>query len=627
MPYKKGQRLPHQAANNFDETYEWYRRFKKFGEGGANQATAVNFSKVSAANYTSQQIYIGDVCEFDGNPFADIDPAERLPDPRNDRWVKAVTPDTTRIGWGIALEPIVSAGGADREGGSFLVLGACHARVVIEDEGHEYAERRDGFRTLFSCSKGPVKILHKPAAVGALPEERCCLVQIMDEGGASDVVFFVLTETLRINKNEPNHATASTIYLDPETGDTTTTDDSFPIEVFDIYKGIDTPTKGMFNGYSGYKGCAVKTGEVYEADGRNAIVGLTIPADWWDDAGEFVLSIDGNSTGTINFPNDVFPQTVEDFDTNLSGGVTTAIGSGQVSFRWHRTNAGASVYLEIEFIDTHANMAVPVSLTSWSHTSSVSPPVVSTVTTGTSTPFTLPRYEIIWMERPAQWVDVEATAYMAEFTELQITHWTAEVDVNLYDNQGKFPNSVPSWGIAYANTEDPGIGVVDSREFGDVITGCVIHLKFDNENERYVIDSAEHMVERATAYLSETACGGEGEFAVAITTFSGISVGQFNALPSDSPTSALNPNFLPGKNGDKVLLRRVSSEITFDGVTNNPDYGFLWEVVNVDPHEVTLDLGTHVEGTQLVKQTLLVKVWTCAEPESVVIGETTEDCP
>lgn len=178
--------------NNHEDVYEWWRRRKKFGEGGAERASAVNFSKVSAANYTGEQIYIGDVCEFTKHesPFPDIDPAEKLPDPRCDRWVKAVTPDTTRIGWGIALEPIGPATGGDREGGDFLVLGSIHARVIIEDEDHQYAERRDGERVLHStAARTSCKILIKPALVDALPEERCCLVQIMDEGGDSvDIV-------------------------------------------------------------------------------------------------------------------------------------------------------------------------------------------------------------------------------------------------------------------------------------------------------------------------------------------------------------------------------------------------------------------------------------------------------
>lgn len=181
--YKKGQSLPHQAANNFDENYEWYLRFKKFkkiGEGGANVPTPVNFVKIPAANYTGEQIYIGQVCEFDGNPFPDPDLTEQYPDPRSDRWVRAVTPDLTHNGWGIALDPIPGFEGSDREGGDFLVNGVCHARVIITDESHLFARREAGQRSLQSSERGAVKLLHVGSATGN-PNEYLCLVHILDD--------------------------------------------------------------------------------------------------------------------------------------------------------------------------------------------------------------------------------------------------------------------------------------------------------------------------------------------------------------------------------------------------------------------------------------------------------------
>ena len=187
---REGDEIGAGFLNNHEEAWEWYRRFKARGEGGSRIPSPVNFSKVMAANYTSQQVYIGDVCEFDGNPFEDIDLTLQLPDPKNDRWVKAVTPDTTRIGWGIALDPMSNATGADREGARFLVLGICHANVVMEHEDHKYAERRNGERVLHSTAvKSAVKILDVHSGTDAIPEQRVCLVQIMDEPG--DVVDIV----------------------------------------------------------------------------------------------------------------------------------------------------------------------------------------------------------------------------------------------------------------------------------------------------------------------------------------------------------------------------------------------------------------------------------------------------
>jgi hypothetical protein len=144
----------------------------------------VNFSIVMAANYTDPitQIHIGEVYEFDGNPFVDPDLSLGYPDPRNDRWLKAVTPNTARVGWGIALDPLQGVEGDDRQGGRFLVLGTCFAKVVIYDEDHDYAERRTGERVLHStATKSACKILDKPD--GTAPDERLCHVQIMDEPG------------------------------------------------------------------------------------------------------------------------------------------------------------------------------------------------------------------------------------------------------------------------------------------------------------------------------------------------------------------------------------------------------------------------------------------------------------
>jgi hypothetical protein len=184
--YKKGQKLPHEAANRFEENYDWYRRFKAFGEGGGSSSTPVNFSTVMAANYTGQQINIGDVCEFAGNPFPDPDPSLYLPDPRDGRWLKAVTPDaspeTARSGFGVALDSIGDGTGDDREGGAFLCVGICHAKVQIVDSNHDHAILDSGERTFKSSNEGPVKILHKPTG-GSLPEQRLCLVQLMDETG------------------------------------------------------------------------------------------------------------------------------------------------------------------------------------------------------------------------------------------------------------------------------------------------------------------------------------------------------------------------------------------------------------------------------------------------------------
>ena len=186
--HKRGQRLGHDDANRYEEVDDWFRRFKRLGEGGDIPSAPAQFAIVWAANYTSTQINIGDVCEFDGYPFAEIDTDGRHPDPRSDRWLKAVTPDATRVGWGVALDPMQGLTGEDRQGGQFLIVGCCHAKVVIEDDEHEYATRVDGERVLHStAAKTSCKLLHVPA--GDPDSTRVCLVELTGEPG--DVVDFV----------------------------------------------------------------------------------------------------------------------------------------------------------------------------------------------------------------------------------------------------------------------------------------------------------------------------------------------------------------------------------------------------------------------------------------------------
>lgn len=184
--HQKGERLNHADVDRFEQDHEWWRRYKAYGEGGERSSAPANFSIVMAANYTETQVQIGDVCEFDGNPFSDVDPSESYPDPRNDRWLKAVTPDTIRVGWGIALEPMQDLTGDDRPGGAFLTVGVCHARVRITDEAHTHADRKNGERILHSCPSGPVKILHKPT--GSTPETRLCLVELVAPGDIVDII-------------------------------------------------------------------------------------------------------------------------------------------------------------------------------------------------------------------------------------------------------------------------------------------------------------------------------------------------------------------------------------------------------------------------------------------------------
>lgn len=153
--------------NRTDLTNEWYQRNKALGEGGSAQPTPTNNVTVLIRNNTGVDLRRGEVVELDGSLLT-------APDPRVLSF-SGVEPDLTHVGWGITLQQI-----PDESMDDVLCLGVCIAFVNILDETHEYADRASGEIVLQSAAKGPVKILHKPTG-GTPPEERECVVQIMDE--------------------------------------------------------------------------------------------------------------------------------------------------------------------------------------------------------------------------------------------------------------------------------------------------------------------------------------------------------------------------------------------------------------------------------------------------------------
>jgi hypothetical protein len=132
--------------------------------------TPRDHNKVKIRNSTSEALRRGEVVEFSDFRFTQIQP--------DALWFTGSVPDLTNVGWGVTLKPI-----PEDEIGEVLVLGVTIAHVKIEDEDHEYAAREDGETVLKSqAAQGPVKILYKPTG-GTPPEERECVVQLMDETG------------------------------------------------------------------------------------------------------------------------------------------------------------------------------------------------------------------------------------------------------------------------------------------------------------------------------------------------------------------------------------------------------------------------------------------------------------
>lgn len=131
----------------------------------------IAWSQLVVSNATGVDVRGGEVLELDGSPLTKLANASR--------WLVGRTPNLTRFGWGVTLEPIKHH--ATNRFGPLLTRGVCTAYVNILDESHKYAQRIDGSRVLQSTGRGPVTILHKPTG-STPPHERECLVQIGDDG-------------------------------------------------------------------------------------------------------------------------------------------------------------------------------------------------------------------------------------------------------------------------------------------------------------------------------------------------------------------------------------------------------------------------------------------------------------
>jgi hypothetical protein len=153
---------------------DWYKRNKARGEGGnPNFPAQDSHVTVMVKNNSGEVVRRGEVLEFNGSLLAPLRTDAIL--------VAGDTPDLTNVGWGVLLEPAET--GKIRE---CLIVGTCLAFVNVTDESHKYANRAEDSRVLQSAASGPVKLIFKPTG-GTPPEERECIVQLVDEGGPPQV--------------------------------------------------------------------------------------------------------------------------------------------------------------------------------------------------------------------------------------------------------------------------------------------------------------------------------------------------------------------------------------------------------------------------------------------------------
>jgi len=170
-----GQKAKKPSARFHNQLVDLVNRKERLEKPQQPKHTPRNYSKVKVKNNTGGNLPRGSVVEFGDFLLAEIE-TDYL-------WFNGEEPDLTRVGWGILPRPI-----PDGEIDECICLGILPALVKIEDEDHEYAAREDGETVLKSqAAQGPVKILYKPTG-GTPPEERECVVQLMDEGEVTEIV-------------------------------------------------------------------------------------------------------------------------------------------------------------------------------------------------------------------------------------------------------------------------------------------------------------------------------------------------------------------------------------------------------------------------------------------------------
>lgn len=148
---------------------DWQRR-RQLGTGGRKPTGGPpKFDIVKVRNNTGGNLRRGEVVELSTFLLATLE--------QEYRWFAGVTPDLTHAAWGITIKPIPATDIDD-----VLCVGVCIAHVLIVDESHQYANRVSGSTVLRSAASGPVKIVAKPTG-GTPPEERECVVQLVDETG------------------------------------------------------------------------------------------------------------------------------------------------------------------------------------------------------------------------------------------------------------------------------------------------------------------------------------------------------------------------------------------------------------------------------------------------------------
>lgn len=134
-----------------------------------------NYQTIAGArNDTGANLRRGDVVEFATDVL--------LLELSNDEpYLSAQTPDLTRAGWGIMLDPALHQTSTTQDVGRCLINGVCLANVAISSPLHRYARREAGRRVLVSADRGAVKILQTGGELADEAGVKQCLAHIVDD--------------------------------------------------------------------------------------------------------------------------------------------------------------------------------------------------------------------------------------------------------------------------------------------------------------------------------------------------------------------------------------------------------------------------------------------------------------
>lgn len=481
-----GQRVPRPSAMFHNDLVDLVnaRLRSQLGKGEQPQHNPRNYNKVKVKNSTGGDLRRGEVVEFTDFLLTELE--------QDYLWFEGSEPDLTKCGWGVTLKPIPST-----EIDEVLCIGVCIAYVNILDEDHQYANRAAGELVLQSAATGPVKILHKPTG-GTPPEERECVVQIMDENDGGDFVDIVKVYHSGSAAGADVAANASGVHpglIKRVVAGTMTEPGECWILFVDDY---DTETGTIKAKNGDYYGPARLSGEYTHA-------AVTLPL--------YVLR--RNFERLVHF---------ELTSTLVLSGDAEAIILSDNDIDW------ADTALAIQVYDWFASEGMWAGIAGYRGYALRREGVHAS---GRQ------KYDIVWMEQIAQTIQFTSTEYMGYTTAARMA-----TTVNWYDHQGKNPGST-------AIVRDP------QGQFPDVHSGAKGTAVYDNHNDYYRIVSCQRVALFASAVLSSNQCGGT----LAITSFAVNATGDYVGTPPTAPTTVSNGRGHVGLSGDAVALRRTNNTL------------------------------------------------------------------